>query len=705
TSGVFTVSNLSVGTYHLKASAPGFATHETSGLVLSANQVLNVNVHLTVGHANTVVRVNALATAISTQTTNISNVKTARDFAQLPSVSRQSGDAGYTGFALMNPGITSASGNALLNVPGIMQSSVLPTIDGIATTANESNIGATPIQPGLDAIQEMNVQLANTPAEFSTPANISMVTKSGTNKFHGALFESYNGNSLNARNYFAKSVPFRRFNNFGAHVGGPIRKEKTFFFADYEGARESVIGIQNLNTPLPPWRTGDFSGISKPVIDPTTGNPFFQNQIPSNRISLVSQKIQDFFYPLPNIGAPGQQSGNFQATGPDSTGFTNYDNYDGRVDQNFRNGADRVSAHVNYRRMPIISLDAALPPLGPRPQIRTAENGVISWTHQFSSSILNEARYGYTRQRNRYHTTLIGSDAIQQIGLQGVDTMALFGSPAFTITGLTSTNVPNPNNLSLETDFEWTDNVSWDRGRHAMKFGIDLIRDQIGGQQYSNTMYGSYSFTGIYTGNPYADFLLGIPQTTSLTVPNLARHERGFQLSAYAQDTFKVTPNLTVNYGLRWQPGSPYHDRYGTIANFDPATDGWGVPDAGLDRLNPLYPATIPVAAASTLGFPKSALVESRKLNFYPRIGIAYQPFNKTVIRAAYGIYGDVIYGGLVRSLEGGPFTGSVSYFNKITNGVPLFSFPDPFLPTGSTASQNAFGINPRLRTPYTQQW
>lgn len=167
-----------------------------------------------------------------------------------------------------------------------------------------------------------------------------------------------------------------------------------------------------------------------------------------------------------------------------------------------------------------------------------------------------------------------------------------------------------------------------------------------------------------------------------------------------------MTRNVTINYGIRWQLDGPYYDRYGAIASFNPKTDGWVVPDAGLAHVNPLYPKDIPITSASQAGYQKS-LADFRGLNFYPRIGIAYKPFNndKTVIRGAYGIYGNPVYGGLGRSLTGGPFSGSTTYFNSITDGTPLFSFPDPFLAEGTTGTQNAFGVSPDLRTPYTQQW
>src|SRR5579872_1040826 len=705
TSGVFSVVDVSVRTYRLQVTAPGFATYERTGLILSANQVLNVDVHLSLTQAGTTVQVTEAGTAISTETSNLSNIKTTNDLEQLPLISRHAGDQGVYSFVLMNPGVSSVPGNSISNVQGVRQvTGVIPTMDGIAVMAYP--IGPGPVQPSIEGVQEVNVQLANTQAEFMTSSNIAVVTKSGTNQLHGSAFWDYNGNDLNARDFFSATVPFRVYHNFGASAGGPIRKDKTFFFVDYEGSRESSDVVVVGNTALPAWRTGDFSGLSTTILDPTTGKPFPGNIIPASRINPVSVNVQNFFYPLPNYGPPGLQSGNWRGQFPANTGFTHYDNIDGRVDQNFKNG-DRVYARYSWRRLPLTAHEATLPPVGQRDQLRNSASAVLSWTHLFSPSLLNEARTGYTRQRNFYYPDLVGSSILQQLGVQGVSTVGIHDVPAFYITGLTNTDQPNPQALTLDTNFEWTDNLTWNRGRHSMKFGFDAIRDQLGGFSYPNSIYGQYNFTGVYTGFGYADFLLGIPQSTLVTIANPPRYLRGTTWGVYAQDQFKVNQNLTLNYGLRWELLGPYYDRYGSIANFDPATGGWVVPTAGINHINPFYPKNIPITAATQAGYPDGALVNFPKSNFNPRIGIAYKPFHddRTVVRAGYGIYDNLIYGLLGRALGGGPFSGSNTYTNALNNGVPLFSFPDPFLSAGTTATQNAFGINPNLVTPYTQQW
>ncbi len=703
--GVFTAPNLTIGVYRVRVNSPGFAAFETPEMTLSANQVLNAEVHLTLASAGTTVQVSSDTQAISSETSNISNVKTARDLQELPLISRHGGDQGIYTFVLMNPGVNSVPGNSLNNVQGVRQvTGVLPTMDGIAVMAYP--IGPGPVQPSLEGVQEVNVQLANTNAEFATPANIAVVTKSGSNTFHGSGFWDFNSGHLNARDFFATATPFRVYHDFGGYFGGPIIKNKTFFFGDFEGSREASNVVVSGNTALPAWRTGNFSGVSTPLKDPLTGQPFPGNIVPPSRISPVSQKVQDYFYPLPNFGPPGLQSANWRGQFPAQTGFTHFNDGGARVDQNFKAG-DRIYGRFSMRQLPLIAHEATLPPVGLRDQIRSSRSAVASWTHLFSATLLNEFRTGMTRQRNFYYPDLIGSTIIQQVGIQGVTTTGIHNVPAFNITGLTSTDQPNSQALTLDTNFEWTDNVSWTKGSHSMRFGFDAIRDQLGGYNYPNSMYGSYNFTGIYTGSAYADFLLGIPQSTQLSIPNPPRYLRGTIWSLYAQDEFKASSRLTLNYGVRWQLEGPYYDRYGSIASFDPSSGSFLAPSDGITHLNAFYPKNIPVVSAKQAGFPDRTLVKFPKNNVYPRAGFAYKPFSgdRTVIRGAYGIYGNLIYGSLGRALGGGPFSGSTTFNNSITDGVPLLSFPSPFLPSGSTATQNAFGVNPNLTTPYTQQW
>jgi hypothetical protein len=582
-------------------------------------------------------------------------------------------------------------------------------MDGIAVTAYSG--GASPVQPSFEAIQEVNVLTANPNAEFAVAANYTVVTKSGTNEFHGTAFYNYNSHVLNSRNFFASERPLRVYNNFGGSLGGPIKKNKLFFFGDYEGSREAARRLMTADVPLVPWRNGDFSGLATTIVDPTNlgadgrATPFPGNRIPESRISPVSKNVQEVF-PLPNFGAPTLQAGNFRQLFVGTTGFTRFNMVDGRLDYNLSE-RDLIFGRVSWRRMPLDGYDYP-PTIGHYPQRRYGHSGVISWTHTFSPALLNEFRTGFTYHRNSYHYDTIGSDLIQQWGIKGVTATGLPVEPIFSINPVTpfQTDVAF-NNPS--TGIQFIDNLSWTRGAHFLKFGVDVIRDRLNETSISPLTYGGYNFTGIYTNFGYADFLLGIPQTTQLAVDTPPRYLRATTWAFYAQDQFKVNRKLTVNYGLRWQLAGPFYHQFGAIYSFNPQTGALVIPDNSVDRINPFFPKNIPIQTASEAGYPQDTLVDFPKNGLQPRFGFAYKPFDSanTVIRGAYGIYGNLIYRPLARDMGGGPFAGSATFNNSIINGVPLFSFPEPFLTSaiGAAGTQNVQGKDPNLRNPYTQQW
>lgn len=701
--GIYTVNDLLPDVYRLQVEASGFSPVDRSGLALDANRVINVDIQLSVGSATTRVEVVAAAPVINTETGTTSYTKTADHLLDMPVLVRQTNS--NSGFAIYNPGVgVNDSGNFYAN--GVRQIDAYQSNDGIVEMADPDGVGGGPIAPDLDSIAEISYILANAPAEFKSPVNFTTVTKSGTNQLHGSAYYDYNGSALNTRNFFSNTVPFRVYNNYAVSVGGPIRKNKTFFFADFEDSSNHLASLINASTPLVPWRTGDFSGLlGKTVLkDPFTGQPYPNNQIPASQLNPTSLKAQSFFYPVPNFGSATTQSGNFRAQDPGSQVFKVVD---GRIDHNFSEH-DVVFGRGTYRRYPIDVWENFLPPLGQRDQLRTDSTAVFSWTHTFSPALLNEFRAGYARNRNFFEPHLVGSDILKQIGIQGITTTGIHDVPVFSITGLTGTG-QLAHNVDLETNFQWTDNLSWTHGSHSFKFGFDAIRDQIGGGGIPNTVYGSYSFTGVYTGQAYADFLLGIPQSTSQSDPVPVRYMRGAMWNMYAQDQWKITPRLTASYGLRWELQGPYYDKLGRIFGFDPKKGALVIPDNGVPNVSPLFPKSIPVETATQAGYPDGALVQFPKTNFYPRIGLAYKltADGKTAIRAGYGMFGNTIYGALASSSRGGPFAGSSTFFNSITNGSALLQFPNPFVAgTGQVGGlQNVSGFNPNISTPYTQQW
>jgi hypothetical protein len=706
TAGVYVVPNLDVGTYRVHIEKTGFQAYERTGLHLAASQTVNVDAPLALAATGTRVEVTGAAPTLNTQTATQSSVLPAREILELPLVARQRGDQGLYAYGGYNVG-ASVPAPWWFQANGSRMVDTQPSVDGITQLSTADSVGGSTIQTGIEATSEVNVQLNNAPAEFSRPVQMQMVSKAGTNQFHGSLFEDYNGNSLNARNFFTATVPFRVYNNFGSSFGGPIKKDKSFFFGSYEGSRESTAVIDTLNVPLPAWRTGDFSGISNVITNPFTGQPFPNNQIPSSMISPVSQKIQSLYFLLPNYGPPGLRAGNYRNLfHPGNNGVTIFNRFDTRLDHNF-GSHDSLFGRFSYNRMPIHAYVAnAIPPFGFRTSLRVADSGVVSWTHIVTHSAVNEFRGGYTRDNNQIRSPITGSDILQQVGIQGISTTGIPTYPSFSVTGL-STPGGVPYFGGITTTFEFTDSLSWVHGSHAAKFGLDITRDRDSSFFYGGNVYGTYSFPGTFSGFPYADFLLGIPRATSINIPTPKPHQFGAWWAAYAQDQFKIARNLTISYGVRWEAQQPYHDNRGLLASFDPNTGALVIADQGLSHVNPAFPPNIPIETASKAGFPAATLLESHHAYFYPRLGVAYRPFSssKTVVRAGYGIYPLTTYGALALYLTGGPFSGSQSFTNKIVDGVPLFSFPRPFLSGGQVPVQNVQGINPSLRIGYMQQW
>lgn len=702
--GVFTVPDLVPGTYRVRAERNGFTPQEKQGVLLDANHVVTVDFQFTVGAATTRIEVQASVPIITTETSATSYVKTDTELQDTAVLVRQGNS--NQGFVMYNPGVAvNDSGN--YSGPGAREIDTYWTNDGIVEMQDLVGSGGSGIGPDLENVAEINYILVNAPAEFKGSTTITTVSKSGTNLFHGSLYYDYNGSALNARDFFAATVPFAVYNNFAASVGGPIRKNKTFFFADYEGSRNHRSAVVKDNTPLTAWRTGDFSGLlagGKTVKNPLTGQPFPGNIIPLNLINPVSQKLQDFFYPQPNCGAPGQAAGNWCGNLPATTDFNIVD---GRLDHYFSE-RDTVFGRYSYHRMPILGQRGLLPPVGTYNQQRNDGNAILSWSHTFSASLLNELRAGYSRDISDVSSTLMGDKIVSQVGIQGVTNQGIPGQPTLSITGLTGTSSYSIHDKAL-INFEVTDNLSWTTGKHAFKFGVDYIRDGNNQNYLPNNLYGSFSFTGRYSGAAYADFLLGLPQTTGLSNPAPSSYLRGYMLSFYAQDLYKVTPRLTLSYGVRWELTPPYTDKFGRIFNYSPAAGALVVPKAGLAAINPLFPRSVTVLSDQQASYPSGSLLDYHKNNVYPRIGLAYKLTSdgKTVIRAAYGLYGNTVYGTIARNLEGGPFGGSETFFNSITNGVPLLSFPNPFVPEAGqvAAFQSASGFNPHLKVPYLQQW
>lgn len=698
--GVFNAADVQPGTYDVNVLATGFQQQERKGIVVNAHNVVNVNLALTVGQAQTQVEVTAAPPVLDTSSQTLSYTQSVTQLEDAATVSGLSDNNQY--FALYAPGMA-VNNNGGIHSNGVRTNDTRVANDGIVELADADGVGGGPIGPAPMSVAEVTTITTDATAEYQTPTNVVVVSKSGGNEIHGMAMWDWNGSDLNARNFFSNSVPFNNFNDFTANVGGPIRKNKLFYFANYEALRDRGQSVLSANVPLAAWRTGNFSGLSTQLTNPYTGQPFPGNQIPSNLISPVAINSQNFFFPSPNFGSSTLQSGNWRALYPATS---SNDTGDGRIDYNIRD-SDRVFGRFTYHANTSVSINGGSLPAALYFVNRPTVSGFFSYTHVFSPTLLNEFRTGVSRNNEVEGPTLIGSQVIQQIGLQGVSEPAgLPGVPVFNINGISNTNAHSGPVHNLDTNYQWVDDLSWTRGSHFLKFGVDVVRDQLSGFFNSNNVAGTLNFTGVYSGSAYADFLLGLPQTTSVNALPPFPYLRSTTWSMYAQDQWKVNARLTVNYGLRYELDGPYYDKNGAIYSFDPQNLSIVVPQKGLSQISPLFPASIPIISAQQAGYPASTLVKFRKDNFYPRVGVAYQltQDGKTAVRAGYGLYSSTVYPNIVQ--RGGPFAGSETFFNSITNGVPLLSLPNPFSTTGTLgAFQSVTAVNPNIRVPYTQQW
>jgi carboxypeptidase family protein len=702
--GSFSIPALPPGRYLLRAEEDGYQITQSARFSLSAGDKRTVLVKLNVGNLTNTVTVSASDELLANETGAVTNLTTEREITDLPSVSREYGDQRTQAFALDNPGTTWNRGGWVA-VDGGRNLDNTPTVDGMIVTAQVDGGGGTVVQSGMAGTEEVSVQLADSPAEFPRPAEYSTITKGGGNAMRGALFYLYNDKALNGKDYFASSVPFRVYNDGGVSLGGPIKKDSTFYFLDGEHSRESTDIIVYGDVPLAAWRFGNFTGISQRLTNPYTGEAYVNQQLPMSQISPVSQNVQSIYLPRANFGEPDLESGNYRALlKPGLSGETRFDSFDVRLDRIFSLN-DHAYASFNFINLPRTSWEnGSLPPFGVRRQFRLGRSGQISWTHAFSVSFLNEARGGFTRQKNSIASEYDGSNILQAAGIQGLGVVEIPTVPLISIAGIT-TAIQVPYFLFDDTSLQWTDNLSWTKGTHSYRFGFTAVRDQNTGFNMNGNAYGAFTFTGVFSGFPYADFLLGLPQTTSITFPVPESHRYGTWWSAYVQDQRKILPRLTLSYGLRWEAQGPYYDKRGLLASFDPGNGSIVVPDSGLALINPLFPKNLPIESASEASYPARTLLEFHKMYFYPRFGFAEQ-ISRThgiVLRGGYGIYGNSIYGAV--NLSGGPFSGSEAFTNRITNGKPLLTLAQPFPTVPDIPTQNILGANPRLRVPYLQQW
>ena len=737
--GRYTVTNLNPGPYKVTVKASGFTEKVLSGIVLQVGQDEGLDVPLSLGSESTVVEVTAAAAVTDTESSAQGTVIDNKEVVELPLNQRTFYSLATLSPAVDLPGQSSTLGfRGGFNVAGNNETANTFTINGIDD--NDQNVMAPSFRPSVEAIQEFHLLYGVYSAEYgrTSGGQVVVITKTGTNAFHGDLFEFIRNSQFDAKNYFTlpgTGTTFRR-NQFGGTLGGPIVKDRTFFFLSYEGLRLAQPTVLNTTVPNPAFLSGNFSSVctsgftaagicntaSQQLYVPSTNVasnpagrvPYLNNQIPTGSFDPIGRYILQQ-YPAPNPGQAASLA--VQKYTFNEKRLENLDEGSARVDHKFSE-KDSLLLQYNYFNDPSFEPSLSLCSAGAIPGSGCTQNqistlGSINETHIFSSHWLNEIRLGF----DRLEQPRIGQDdgittAPKVPGAFSdahIPANLLGGSPSSSVTGYASVhpygNLPQHR---YDDHFNLVDNVSWSHGSHNVKVGINLLQARYS-DLYVADATGVFSFTGVVgstknltTGNSAADLALGYAATAtrSPTAPDI--HVRYNSIGAFVQDDWKVTPHLTLNLGLRYEDFLPIHDTRNILSN-------WLAPTAA----NPN--GTIEVAGLN--GTPTSVFNNDAN-NFAPRVGLSYQPFgsDKTVFHASYGIFynSPAIGNGADLSLGLNPPFRLTQSFNSTPSAQAVLS-TNPFpvvpgvTPDGTQAhpftSVAPTGIDPNFRTLYLDEW
>ncbi len=681
-SGNFEVPDLQRGTYRMTVTHAGFKTFVADNIILEGSQIRRINVTFELGAVGTQVTVQENAAVIQTDSAKIQTaVDTAKHF-DTPWVGGEA-SLDQSLYITVAPLVNETNGLWSSQWAGQNSSQVQEGQDG---HTNDQPVNQ--LNDILDA-QEVTVVAVNNTAEFARVGYMNLVTKSGTNEFHVRASYWNLNSALGARQFFDASKARQLIHTSSLSGSGPIIRNKTFFFASGNILKVPSHTFYLESVPTSQMRSGDFSqllALSSPVIvkDPLTGLPFPNNMIPASRISSVSQAVNQSYLPAPNLGGPNQLSNNYGFTFPFANDYTLRKDFTQRIDHQITS-KNRIMGRV-IENWDLYVLPTNFPAFS-WTRIRFNIHTVVEDTHIFTPTLVNTARVGFYKEKYTdglpvYGVTPFkGDQAVKQIGLQGVNPKGYSaeGFPDMIITGYPSMSTQPGGQRQNDHDWGYADNLTWNKGRHVFKFGGEYKPQSRFSGYIPDGSYGSFSFTGSLAGYGYADFLLGLPFTSTRLNPLTNRTLYDTELGLFFQDSYKVNDRLTLDLGLRWDRFGPPYYGDNLMYNWDPTSGNVIIPQGTTGSISPLYPSNITLA-------PGAVKMQPSNTNFVPRIGAAYRLHDKTVIRGGYGIFNETM--GRYAYVQGtGPFQISETYQNAISNGQPLLSFPNPFPPSLSSAN------------------
>lgn len=685
-SGFYSLSHLPVGRYEVRVKATGFAAAVKSPIELQLNQVSAVNVQLVVGSENQTIEVTTEAPLLQTDTTDVGTVIDARTNVSLPLASRN-----YLQLTLTTPGAVTPQPAGFANGQNAGQVA-RPEINGNRFTANSylldgmdnNDAGSNYVvySPQPDAIQEFRVITQNAPADFGSYMGgiISASIKEGTNKYHGTVFEFFRNDKLNANQWMNKLVPDAvvprqklRWNEYGGTIGAPILKDKLFFFADYQAERFDFPSTASLFTVFTAKeRRGDVSELvaaGKNIVDPKTGLPFPNNQIPSSSLSSVAQSIlNSSLYPTPINSSLQSNAYNTKATKNDA------DQGDGRLDY-AATDKDNFMGRFSYSKFTNPVLNSVAYDYNTS-NLVTSWNFVTGYTRIISSSLANDARLGvnYVQVGQNQTSANFPGNAGTLFNIPGLTTSFL---PAMSFSGgyVTGFGTKAAVTNNYDTSIQYSDVLNWVHGKHNTRFGFQGWRIRTTGLfNGSNGQAGSFTFNSTYSGSPETDFLLGLPTQIGAGSPGGEWEQNNNVFAAFVQDDWKLTEKLTLNLGLRYENHTPFVEAHNRQVNWDPQTGNLELPGQNGNN-NALY--------NSYNGYG----------NYQPRLGVAYQVLPKTTVRASYGLSTFMEGTGLGLRLPQNPPRPVSANANYSTLAYPTTTLDQGFTPIAVPAGCTIAGL------------
>jgi len=694
TQGQFEVQYLTPGSYDVTLQASGFAKQTRSGIVIQIGQQQKIDFTLSISAQQESVVVQGGQTLLQTENASLGEVVGPERTENLPLNGRKFDDLAILtpGVSVYNPDLHSSStdGSSISANGGRGQWGQV-NIDGTTMVNNRHNY--VNLYPSIDAIQEFKVQTGNYSAEYGGNAgsNVNIQIKSGANDFHGDVFEFIRNDAVDARNYFIPAPIKKNIlkqNQFGGTVGGPIVKNKTFFFFSYEGLRSVQEFPQTANVLTPAERQGDFSADGGTITNPNTGEPYPNNVIPANQINPISANIINTYMPLPNTSGDTNYAGS-------SRGNLSVNQYIGRLDHYF-NDKNQLMVHYIYafRNFPDTDLNPNFQFTGRYP----AQNIALQYIHVFAPSLLNAFHFGANLEHVQQLSTLTNTDfTIESLGINGFNVGGPNGRPLrpneegfpiLNISGFMGMGSDlAASNLDDSRTYQLVDDLTWTKGRHTITVGAD-VRYVEDNATTNNTPFGEMDFTGDLTGNQAADFMLGYPRTSITPEGVPVTKARQWRSAEYVQDNWKVRPNFTLNLGLRYDLFAPPVDVNNVTRTLD-------------------FSAPIPTFTPAP-GVRLNDIWSISHKDFSPRFGFAYNVRPDLVVRGAYGIF---FYGGQFDNINilqlNPPTAGSLTITNPALNPVATIQEPVPASLYPTNPYYNAVTLNKDRTHPdlYLQNW